>query len=98
MGMCSYVKGVRDLDGKFKQMIDVKCACEAADIEYPQAVKNYFNECDPGCDVEDLRREMAEVDIDEACSEDFYDATAAYVVDISKLPEGITKIKFINSW
>jgi hypothetical protein len=98
MGMSTHVSGVRDLDGRFKQMINVKLACEAANIEYPREVNEYFLDYDPGCDVEDLERYMSEVAIENACTCDNYDATESYEVDITKLPEDITKVRFINSW
>ena len=42
MGMYAHVKGVRDLDGKFQGMMEIKLACEKAGVSYPEEVKEYF--------------------------------------------------------
>ncbi len=96
MGMSSSVIGVRDLDGQFKKMMAAKLACEAAEVGYPQEIQDYFN--DPDEDEDELRREMGEVNINEAVSEYGGDGTDTWEVDLSKLPDGVKAIRFENSY
>ena len=97
MGMSTHIVGLRDLDGKFKQMIDVKLACEKAGIDYPQGVSRYFdgNESEP---VIYLEENLREVDISKAVSEYLGESKNGYTVDITKLPKDVNEIRFYNSY
>jgi len=97
MGMSTHVKGLRALDGKFSQMIEVKLACEKAGILYPQEVQTYFKGI-AGESSDYLKENAREVDIGEAVSEFSGDYRNGYTVDITKLPEGVTEILFFNSY
>lgn len=97
MGMCSRVNGVRDLDGLFAKMIQAKLACENAGIGYPQEVIKYFKG-EHSCDESYLRQEMESVDIQQAVEPWRQEMEDGFVVDLSKLPEGVKKIRFINSY
>lgn len=96
MGMSSRVKGVRDLDGEFAKMMAVKVACDAVEIDYPEAVKAYFKY--PGESADYLRCEMESVDISAAVTESQHDAIDRFEVDLSKLPKGVKAIRFENSY
>lgn len=100
MGMSTHAVGVRDLDGQFAKMIDAKVACEDAGVGYPKEVETYFSvgDADPTMSEDDLRRFMAEVDIDRATSECGNDGSSGIEVDLSKLPDGVKAIRFLNSW
>ena len=100
MSMSTWVYGIRNLDddSTFQKMIDVKLACEKAEIGYPVAVEKYFDEYGPEADVETLTRSMEQVEIESACTELRYDMTEVVEVDITKIPDGITKLRFTNSW
>lgn len=100
MGMSSGIVGFRDLDGdsEFQKMLAVKKACEAAEVDYPQEVKDYFEY--PEESEELLRREKAHIDIQYAVEDapDCHSAEEAWIVDITKLPKECTKVRFGNSW
>lgn len=96
MSMSSSVVGVRDLDGTFAKMAAVKEACEDAEVDYPDLVKQYFKY--PGEDIEYLKSEMESMDISAAVTERNEDAVNIWEVDLSKLPEGVKKIRFSNSY
>ena len=96
MGMSSHITGVRNLDGKFAQMMKIKLACEEADVNYPQEVDDYFKYPDESEDY--LRREMEEVDISAAVSKCNHDTTDAWDVDLSNLPDEVKFIRFENSY
>ena len=97
MGMSTRVKGIRDLDGKFANMIQVKEACDAAGIDYPQAVKEYFDGYESE-DVDYLTTEMEEVDIRDNVQEYTPESSNVWVVSLENLPEGVKAIKFENSY
>jgi|GEM_PF-3342727 len=96
MGMSSHVSGVRDLDGRFAKMMVAKLACEAASVDYPAEVREYFKYPEESEDY--LRREMESVDIDAAVTKGTDNATEHWTVDLSKLPEGVKAIRFENSY
>jgi hypothetical protein len=96
MSMSSHVTGVRDLDGKFADMINLKLACEKARIDYPPDLKAYLKY--PAEDVDYLRREMESVDISAAVKEYTRNATDGFEVDLSKLPKECKAIRFENSY
>ena len=89
-----HIKGVRDLDGKFQQMLEVKRACERAAVGYPAAVVEYFD----GAAEEDesyLRHEMEEIEIKQAVVvEDVQDSDSC-LIDLSKLPPEVKKIRVL---
>ena len=41
--MSVFVAGVRDLDGKFNLMFELKEKCNEADVSYPEELTEYFN-------------------------------------------------------
>lgn len=96
MGMNLHVRGVRDLDGRFAEMMKVKLACDDAEIEYPATVREYFT-C-PDESEEELRREMEEIDIKAAVSDDSADMQDIRNVDLSKLPKDVKHIRFVVSY
>jgi len=98
MGMSTYVKGLRDLDGKFTKMLEVKIACEVAEIDYPQDLKDYFGSA-VGESCNYLTENAREIDIEEAVSEwSDGEMREGISLDTTKLPKGVTKILFINAY
>ncbi len=98
MSMSTHIRGVRDLgkNKQFDKMLQVKIACELAEIAYPQEVVNYFKY--PKESVEYLTREMESIDIDKAVTKYNKDSTSGYEVVLDKLPKDVVSIKFENSW
>ena len=97
MGVSTHIVGVRDLDGRFEDMLAIKRACDAAEVEYPAAVEDYFGE--PECSEDGLRSIMSEVDIEDAVTQVYLqDSTDTWEVDLSKLSDEIKAIRFNNSY
>lgn len=98
MSMSHYVKGVRDLDAKFTDMIQLKLACEKAKIPYPPELKEYFDG-EVGESEDYLRTAMEEMDLpDEAVKQLDLEYNDGYEVDISKLPKECKAIRFEISY
>ncbi len=100
------ISGLRDLDGKFKDMCDLKAMCDKQKMSYPKELVDYFcngaadNEdwpIDNAEDIKEMNKEQLElalssVDISEARtgSSEYNDPT---IIDISKLPPDAKYIK-----
>lgn len=99
MSMSTHITGVRDLDGKFAKMAAIKTACEAAGVQYPLELNEYFGNF-PGESIEYLKREMEEIDLGRggAVAHRQEDATDIFELDLSKLPPEVKKIRFKNSY
>lgn len=103
MGMSTHIEGIRDLDGKFAQMLAIKKACDLAKTSYPAEVQEYFEaEMDEPeyASEEECRRQMAEVGIDCAVreAEDARGHEESWIIDLTQLPEGVKEIRVTNSW
>jgi len=44
MSLSLVVKGLRDMDNKFKNMLELKKICEKAETSYPEELREYFGE------------------------------------------------------
>ena len=53
MSMDTYLEGVRDFDGRFKDMMEAKLACDKAQIDYPKDLLKYFEGDDQMRDNQD---------------------------------------------
>lgn len=94
MSMSTHVLGFRPPDEKFQQMKAVYDACQAAGVEVPDDVQNFFEYGPPddaGVQL-DLQRDSEAVHEwrDESCE--------GYEVDLRKLPQGIHIIRFENCY
>lgn len=87
-----HIRGVRDLDGEFQKMLEVKLACDKAGIEYPDAVDSYFDGAAEESE-EYLRHEMEELDITQAVSEEPAEDYDVRLIDLSKLPTDVKQIR-----
>jgi len=94
--MTTNVIGVGKIDATFINMLNVKLACETAEIEYPKEVLDYFEF--PGETEEYLRAEKNRINIDCAISRYGEEGTDGYEVVLSKLPKGVTSIMFENRY
>lgn len=95
MSTSFYVEYTTD---KFDRMIAIKKACDAAGIKVPEEVEKYLRkigydgyreECADECRWEKMPEEA--VTGNSGCEE-------TYVVDLSKVPKGTTKVRFKISW
>ncbi len=107
MSMSTSVIGVRDLDGRFSQMITIKEHCDVAQIGYPEELVAYFGEHDAAETSEYLREMMETIDISDAMvdnksgtlsAREVMEGTVDYQVDLSKLSSEVKAIRFTNSW
>lgn len=95
MSMTTTVRGFRPPDEKWKKMKAVWDSCQKAGIEVPDDVQAFFDYSAP-----DPRG--VEVDLTEgkkAAAKEWGDSDRqGYEVDLSRLPKGISFIRFYNSW
>lgn len=96
MGMSTTIVGTRELDDDFKKLLKVKKACDDAGMNYPRELYDVLKY--PEEKEEYLRREYESVNIDCAIKQYSEDATDVFEIDLSKLPKGVKKIKFRNSY
>jgi hypothetical protein len=95
MGMSVSVKGVRDLSVKFDMMMNIKKVCDNGNVGYPAELDEYFGDMvDEHPDF--IRSEMEEMDIE--YMETHPDSSNIFEVDLSKIPEDVSKIRFIMSY
>jgi hypothetical protein len=98
MGMSSYVLFLRDLDGEFKKMMEIKKFCDSKNVSYPEEVTKYFgdalnyhDEYIPGYMAKiEVKREILKESSSDSCN--FYD------VDVTNIPPGTKTIRFVSSY
>ena len=93
MSMSTHVKGFRPPDEKWKKMKAAWDACDAAGIEVPMEVLDFFGHVAPdplGIEVE--------VEVSPACRRYKADMRDGFEVDINKLPPGLNILRFYNSY
>ena len=99
MGMDTYVKGMRSEDDEeYKKMKKVLLACNEAGVKLPEETAKYFGNNIPELN---LLEEALEIDIQNAEEElvdDGVSTRQGIVVNIDKLPSGVRKLMFINSY
>lgn len=86
--MSTHVVGFIPPDQHWKRLKAVHDACIAAGVDVPYAVETTI-----GSDPTDYGREV-EIEVQEWAST----GREGYDVDIAKLPDGVTVIRFYNSW
>lgn len=93
MSMSTHVHGIRDYTDAGRKMREVYNACMAAGLRPPDEVAEFFAYGKPHAEgeiVEDLGESKSEVSPREMAS--------GIEIDLSKLPKGVTRIVFLNSW
>jgi hypothetical protein len=96
MGMSTHVVAFKPPGERWQQMKAVWDACEAAGIEPPDEVSEYFEHEEP--DPAGVRIERAEL-VTSGAVRVWTDADAqGYEVDVTKLPRDVTVIRFYNGW
>jgi len=94
MGASTYIVGIRDLDKKFKSMLQLRQSCDKVGATYPKELETYFGDHIVLSD-EDLPGGMAEVtlsDLKGAIEGDMEYGDGAFI-DLTKLPSDIKKIR-----
>jgi hypothetical protein len=100
MGMSTYVMGVIDLNRRFHKMIALKEACDAAEIDYPIELEEYFRDTGIEADEETLRRDKEEIDLGRmGVAVEYGDEYRSGVeVLLSDIPAEVKAIRFVNTW
>lgn len=93
MGMTTYVRGIKPPDETWLKMKAVWNACDEAGVPIPVRVVDYFDHQPPD-------EGGVEVRLDDSLAVTPYtaDGVAGIEVDLSKLPDDVTILRFINSW
>lgn len=95
MSMSTHVYGLKLPDDKWKQMKAVWDACGAAGVGLPSSVEKFFQHETPD------EKGWQLINLDQHPSVSTYtdeDMTSGFEVDVTKLPAGVTTIRFINSF
>lgn len=94
MSMTVHVVGFRPPDDKWKKMKAVWDACVKADVEIPEDVLDFFNHVAP-----DDRGVEVELEKLPACTKRYRtEGREGYEIDVTKLPYGVTVVRFYNSY
>ena len=89
-----YVQGFKAPDDKWFKMKQVWDSCRQAGIDPPEEVQRYFEWEKP-----DPTGVLVELQQTECCQEwSDHDVCEGYQIDISKLPAGVTHIRFVCSY
>lgn len=91
MSMSTDVYGIIPPDKKYARMKAIWDACSEAGIEYPEEVSEFFNWEEP-CDKGTI------IHLKEGVSEYSGDAEDGMDVNLSKLPDGVKILRFVNSY
>lgn len=93
MSMSTHLKGFRPIDDRWRAMKTAWDACKAISADPPQAVSDFFGDEEPdeGGIAIDLERSPC-------VSQWSREMEDGYVVDLRRLPEGITHLRFYNSF
>lgn len=93
MSMSTHIVGFRPADDKWRKMKAVYDACQDAGTQVPDSVIRFFDYAPPD-------EAGVEVDIEktDAVTEWRGDMREGFEVDLTQLPEGITVIRFYNSY
>lgn len=94
MSMSTHVYGIAPPDDTWKKMKKVVEACEAAGIEYPPEVSEFFNGERP-----DEKGVIMDIEQSGAATEwNDEDMCQGYEIDITKLDPKIKIIRVVNCW
>ena len=100
MSMSTHVIGFRPPDENWKQMKAIYDACTKAKVSLPEEVEDYFNGEPPdpqGVKVE-LEDYPSKTNKLGAVKDWRDDMRGGFEVDVTKLPKGVTLIRFYNSY
>lgn len=101
MGMSTHIAGIRDPDSKeHNKMINAARALYDVGIyDLPKELKEYFKDYYETSEIVDDDYAGLEVDIKDAVKKSSgREACDEWVVDLRKLPKGVTHIRFTNSY
>lgn len=96
MSMSTHLEGIVPPDAKWRKMKAVYDACSEAGVDAPSEVRNFFNDEPPDdlgvvLDEDTLARRGAVRLLS-------HDGKQGFEVELKKLPEHVTILRFYNSW
>lgn len=93
MSMSTHIEGIKAPDDKWQKMKAAWDACKNAGVGIPTDVEEFFEFAGPD-------EAGVVVDLDgHPCAEEWGKASqAGYQIDLSRLPKGLTHIRFYNSY
>ena len=92
MSMSTHAVGFKPADDQWNKMKSVWEGCEAAGVDIPQKVLDYFGSEEPG------DKPGMEIDLGGGCREWRDDHREGFEIDIESLPEGVRFIRVYNSY
>ena len=95
MSMSTSVIGIRASNAEHKAKRDAVIACVKAKVNIPKELLNYFGDIGEGTIVEDA---AAGLEVEIPKNEWRNDYASGYEIEVSKIPPGVEKIRFYNSW
>lgn len=97
MSMSTYITALRDMDGKFKDMLEIKRFCDRKKVSYPKEVIEYFGN-NLGESEEYMIQEMLEVRIPQKEFSDDRVNGSGIEIQVKDIPPEVKVIRFVNSW
>lgn len=98
MSMSSYIQAfIPDTDATYQKHKKVLLVCNEAGVQLPKETAEYFGTTDTS---EYVLEEKLSVSLKEGVHYTEYsaDMTEGFEVDLTKLPQGVTKLRFCNSY
>lgn len=98
MGMSTHIEAfIPDTDSEFLRHRKVVKVCLEADVSLPKETADYFGYSRPGSHMLEEKLQI-ELRIGEHYQEWSDDSSSGFEVDLTKLPEGVSKLRFYNNW
>lgn len=100
MGMSTHIKAfIPDTDPEYQKHKKVLDVCREQDVYLPKQTAQYFGSEVPygGMQEEKLEAELIE-NVHYTNYSDLKEGNQGFEVDLTKLPHGVTKLRFYNNW
>lgn len=98
MGMSTHISAFTpDTDKEYQKHLKVFMVCKEAEISLPKETADYFGGNHPESWMLDEKLEVR-LKEGEHFNEWYTDGASGFEVDLTKLPSGVTKLRFYNSW
>lgn len=98
MGMSTHIQGfIPDTDTDFKKHKKILLFCMEENVSLPKETAEYFGSDDA---EEYLIEEKLEIKLEEGVhyKEWMEDSSKGFEVDLTRLPKGVTKLRFFNTY
>lgn len=100
MGMSTHIRGfIPDNDPEYLKHKKILLVCSESGVSLPKETMKYF-----GTKYEDADKRLLEEKLEVELKEGVHykewgeESSQGYEVDLTKLPKGITKLRFFNNW